>query len=147
MRPACLWCCLQTQVKGQRRSRHCCGLKLPSAVPVPVPVPVSSTLARITQLVRGFSATWKQSVEAMSRDVMRSFTNFKNGTSIIQVRLSPGVSWAVIGADGGGHSLLQMWGCCQLWLGADGARKAFIQKIWKRERKGSSSEGFFMLVL
>lgn len=49
-------------------------------------VTFSSTLVRITQLVRGFSATWKQSVEAMSRDVMRSFTNFKNGTSIIQVR-------------------------------------------------------------
>uniref|UniRef100_A0A3B5KEH5 Vacuolar protein sorting-associated protein 52 homolog n=1 Tax=Takifugu rubripes TaxID=31033 RepID=A0A3B5KEH5_TAKRU len=39
-------------------------------------------------LVRGFSATWKQSVEAMSRDVMRSFTNFKNGTSIIQGALT-----------------------------------------------------------
>ncbi|KAI4890344.1 hypothetical protein NFI96_013739, partial [Prochilodus magdalenae] len=39
---------------------------------------------RITQLVRGFSSTWKQSVEALSQDVMRSFTNFKNGTSIIQ---------------------------------------------------------------
>lgn len=49
-------------------------------------VTFSSPLVRITQLVRGFSATWKQSVEAMSRDVMRSFTNFKNGTSIIQVR-------------------------------------------------------------
>lgn len=42
--------------------------------------------ARVTQLVRGFSCTWKQSVESMSQDVMRSFTNFKNGTSIIQVR-------------------------------------------------------------
>ncbi|XP_065804263.1 vacuolar protein sorting-associated protein 52 homolog isoform X1 [Labrus bergylta] len=44
--------------------------------------------ARITQLVRGFSGTWKQSVEAMSQDVMRSFTNFKNGTSIIQGALT-----------------------------------------------------------
>ncbi|CAI5692111.1 unnamed protein product [Oreochromis niloticus] len=44
--------------------------------------------ARITQLVRGFSSTWKQSVEAMSQDVMRSFTNFKNGTSIIQGALT-----------------------------------------------------------
>ncbi|XP_031441482.1 vacuolar protein sorting-associated protein 52 homolog [Clupea harengus] len=44
--------------------------------------------ARITQLVRGFSITWKQSVEAMSQDVMRSFTNFKNGTSIIQGALT-----------------------------------------------------------
>lgn len=52
--------------------------------------PSPPTPARITQLVRGFSATWKQSVEAMSRDVMRSFTNFKNGTSIIQVSRGPG---------------------------------------------------------
>ncbi|XP_072529400.1 vacuolar protein sorting-associated protein 52 homolog [Salminus brasiliensis] len=43
---------------------------------------------RITQLVRGFSSTWKQSVEALSQDVMRSFTNFKNGTSIIQGALT-----------------------------------------------------------
>ncbi|XP_052440424.1 vacuolar protein sorting-associated protein 52 homolog isoform X1 [Carassius gibelio] len=44
--------------------------------------------ARITQLVRGFSSSWKQSVEALSQDVMRSFTNFKNGTSIIQGALT-----------------------------------------------------------
>lgn len=44
--------------------------------------------ARITQLVRGFSSSWKQSVEAMSQEVMRSFTNFKNGTSIIQGALT-----------------------------------------------------------
>lgn len=44
--------------------------------------------ARITQLVRGFSSTWKQSVEGLSQDVMRSFTNFKNGTSIIQGALT-----------------------------------------------------------
>uniref|UniRef100_A0A3B1IKR6 Vacuolar protein sorting-associated protein 52 homolog n=1 Tax=Astyanax mexicanus TaxID=7994 RepID=A0A3B1IKR6_ASTMX len=43
---------------------------------------------RITQLVRGFSSSWKQSVEALSQDVMRSFTNFKNGTSIIQGALT-----------------------------------------------------------
>ncbi|TRY65737.1 hypothetical protein DNTS_005577 [Danionella cerebrum] len=43
---------------------------------------------RITLLVRGFSSTWKQSVEALSQDVMRSFTNFKNGTSIIQGALT-----------------------------------------------------------
>ncbi|XP_077447521.1 vacuolar protein sorting-associated protein 52 homolog [Stigmatopora argus] len=44
--------------------------------------------ARICQLVRGFSSSWKQSVEAMSQDVMRSFTNFKNGTGIIQGALT-----------------------------------------------------------
>uniref|UniRef100_A0A8C8G4K3 Vacuolar protein sorting-associated protein 52 homolog n=1 Tax=Oncorhynchus tshawytscha TaxID=74940 RepID=A0A8C8G4K3_ONCTS len=44
--------------------------------------------AQITQLIRGFSSTWKQSVEALSQDVMRSFTNFKNGTGIIQGALT-----------------------------------------------------------
>ncbi|KAJ8375205.1 hypothetical protein SKAU_G00057850 [Synaphobranchus kaupii] len=44
--------------------------------------------ARITQLIRGFSSTWKQSVEALSQDVMRSFTNFKNSTGIIQGALT-----------------------------------------------------------
>lgn len=44
--------------------------------------------ARVTQLARGFSSTWKASVESLSQDVMRSFSNFKNGTSIIQVTIS-----------------------------------------------------------
>lgn len=42
-------------------------------------------LARVTQLIRGFGSSWKSSVESLSQDVMRSFTNFRNGTSIIQV--------------------------------------------------------------
>ncbi|CAI5768937.1 Vacuolar protein sorting-associated protein 52 homolog [Podarcis lilfordi] len=44
--------------------------------------------ARVTQLVRGFAGTWKAAVEALSQDVMRSFTNFKNGTTIIQGALT-----------------------------------------------------------
>ncbi|XP_014453158.2 vacuolar protein sorting-associated protein 52 homolog isoform X2 [Alligator mississippiensis] len=44
--------------------------------------------ARVTQLVRGFASTWKTSVESLSQDVMRSFSNFKNGTSIIQGALT-----------------------------------------------------------
>ncbi|XP_060706512.1 vacuolar protein sorting-associated protein 52 homolog isoform X2 [Hemiscyllium ocellatum] len=43
---------------------------------------------RVVQLVRGFAGTWKQSVENLSQDVMRSFTNFKNGTGIIQGALT-----------------------------------------------------------
>ncbi|MBN3295247.1 VPS52 protein, partial [Amia calva] len=43
---------------------------------------------RVTQLVRGFSSSWKQAVESLSQDVMRSFTNFKNGTGIIQGALT-----------------------------------------------------------
>lgn len=45
-------------------------------------------LARVTQLIRGFGSSWKSSVESLSQDVMRSFTNFRNGTSIIQGALT-----------------------------------------------------------
>ena len=45
---------------------------------------------RIQQLVRGFAADWKRSIETLNHDVMQSFTNFKNGTAILQVRLSHG---------------------------------------------------------
>lgn len=41
---------------------------------------------RIQQLVRGFAANWKKSIEELNEDVMQSFTNFKNGTAILQVR-------------------------------------------------------------
>ncbi|KAL0622672.1 Vacuolar protein sorting-associated protein 52-like protein [Plecturocebus cupreus] len=44
--------------------------------------------ARVTQLIRGFGSSWKSSVESLSQDVMRSFTNFRNGTSIIQGALT-----------------------------------------------------------
>uniref|UniRef100_A0A8B9N6T2 Vacuolar protein sorting-associated protein 52 homolog n=1 Tax=Accipiter nisus TaxID=211598 RepID=A0A8B9N6T2_9AVES len=44
--------------------------------------------ARVTQLARGFSSTWKAAVESLSQDVMRSFSNFKNGTGIIQGALT-----------------------------------------------------------
>ncbi|XP_048472593.1 vacuolar protein sorting-associated protein 52 homolog isoform X3 [Rhincodon typus] len=42
----------------------------------------------VVQLVRGFAGTWKQAVENLSQDVMRSFTNFRNGTGIIQGALT-----------------------------------------------------------
>lgn len=44
--------------------------------------------ARVTQLIRGFSASWKGAVEALSQDVMRSFSNFRIGTGIIQAALT-----------------------------------------------------------
>ncbi|XP_036783581.1 vacuolar protein sorting-associated protein 52 homolog isoform X4 [Manis pentadactyla] len=44
--------------------------------------------ARVIQLIRGFGSSWKSSVESLSQDVMRSFTNFRNGTSIIQGALT-----------------------------------------------------------
>ncbi|KAG2469315.1 VPS52 protein, partial [Polypterus senegalus] len=49
---------------------------------------LKSEEARASHLVRGFASSWKQSVENLSQDVMRSFTNFKNGTGIIQDSVS-----------------------------------------------------------
>ncbi|XP_064650085.1 vacuolar protein sorting-associated protein 52 homolog isoform X2 [Lineus longissimus] len=43
---------------------------------------------RVTQLVRGFSEEWKRSIELINQDVMRSFSNFKNGTQILQGALT-----------------------------------------------------------
>ena len=40
---------------------------------------------KVTQLVRGFNSDWKKAIELINQDVMRSFTNFKNGTQIMQV--------------------------------------------------------------
>ncbi len=42
---------------------------------------------RIQQLVRGFSSDWKKSIEDLNQDIMHSFTNFRNGTTILQVSL------------------------------------------------------------
>jgi len=39
----------------------------------------------VTQLVRGFNSDWKKAIELINHDVMTSFTNFKNGTQIMQV--------------------------------------------------------------
>ena len=40
---------------------------------------------RLQQLVRGFATDWKKSIEILNQDIMQSFTNFKNGTAILQV--------------------------------------------------------------
>ena len=40
---------------------------------------------RLQQLVRGFATDWKKSIEVLNQDIMQSFTNFKNGTAILQV--------------------------------------------------------------
>ena len=41
--------------------------------------------ARIQQLVRGFAADWKRSIESLNQEVMQAFSNFKTGTYILQV--------------------------------------------------------------
>jgi len=40
---------------------------------------------KVTQIVRSFSADWKRSIEAINHEILQSFTNFKNGTNILQV--------------------------------------------------------------
>lgn len=42
--------------------------------------------ARINQIVRGFNSDWKKAIESINGQIMKSFTNFKNGTQILQVR-------------------------------------------------------------
>ncbi|XP_036362819.1 vacuolar protein sorting-associated protein 52 homolog [Octopus sinensis] len=43
---------------------------------------------RVQQIVRGFNSDWKKAIEIINQDVMRSFTNFKNGTQILQGALT-----------------------------------------------------------
>ena len=39
----------------------------------------------MSQLVRDFAVRWKAAIEGMNSELMRSFSNFKNGTQILQV--------------------------------------------------------------
>ncbi|XP_013412635.1 vacuolar protein sorting-associated protein 52 homolog isoform X2 [Lingula anatina] len=43
---------------------------------------------RVQQIVRGFNSEWKKAIELTNQDAMRSFTNFKNGTQILQGALT-----------------------------------------------------------
>lgn len=43
---------------------------------------------KIVPLVRGFNNDWKKAIEIINQDTMRSFTNFKNGTQILQGALT-----------------------------------------------------------
>ena len=44
-----------------------------------------SPAEELVRLVKGFATTWKSSMEALNHEVMEKFTNFKNGTAILQV--------------------------------------------------------------
>uniref|UniRef100_A0AC35GC76 Vacuolar protein sorting-associated protein 52 homolog n=1 Tax=Panagrolaimus sp. PS1159 TaxID=55785 RepID=A0AC35GC76_9BILA len=39
---------------------------------------------KVMQLVRSFGADWKRAIEAINHEILQSFTNFKNGTAILQ---------------------------------------------------------------
>src|SRR5699024_861297 len=40
---------------------------------------------RVGDLIRNFNSTWRKSLEQVSRDIMASFTNFKNSNNIQQI--------------------------------------------------------------
>ena len=40
---------------------------------------------KVAPLVQGFAAGWRTSVDLISREVTQSFTNFKVGSTIVQV--------------------------------------------------------------
>ena len=46
--------------------------------------------AKRTQIIRSFGAEWKRSIEAVNNEILQSFTNFKNGTIILQVSILVG---------------------------------------------------------
>lgn len=41
---------------------------------------------KLTSVIRSFSANWKRSIDGINGEIVKSFTNFKNGTNILQVR-------------------------------------------------------------
>lgn len=49
--------------------------------------------ARVGDLIRNFNANWRKALEQVSRDIMASFTNFKNGNNIQQIALTAFVTY------------------------------------------------------
>ena len=45
----------------------------------------ATCVEHIHQIVKGFSSDWKKALDLINQDIMRTFTNFKNGTAILQV--------------------------------------------------------------
>ncbi len=41
---------------------------------------------KVPNIVKSFGVEWKRAIESINQEVMQSFTNFKNGTTILQVR-------------------------------------------------------------
>ncbi|KAI2807176.1 Vacuolar protein sorting-associated protein 52 [Blomia tropicalis] len=48
---------------------------------------------KVGDLIRGFNLNWRKSLEQVSRDIMASFTNFKNGNNIQQIALTQFVQY------------------------------------------------------
>ena len=48
---------------------------------------------KVGDLIRGFNLNWRKSLEQVSRDIMASYTNFKNGNNIQQIALTQFVQY------------------------------------------------------
>lgn len=48
---------------------------------------------RVGDLIRNFNLNWRRALEQVSRDIMASFTNFKNGNNIQQIALTQFVQY------------------------------------------------------
>ena len=48
---------------------------------------------RVGDLIKNFNSTWRKSLEQVSRDIMASFANFKNGNNIQQIALTEFVQY------------------------------------------------------
>lgn len=40
---------------------------------------------KLTSVVQSFESKWKQAIESINSEIVKSFTDFKNGTNILQV--------------------------------------------------------------
>lgn len=49
---------------------------------------LSRHVNKVMPLIRSFNADWKRSMESINQEVLQSFTNFKNGTNILQTAFS-----------------------------------------------------------
>ncbi|KAL1422907.1 hypothetical protein MTO96_021628 [Rhipicephalus appendiculatus] len=42
---------------------------------------------KVIMLIRSFNSGWKKAIDDINQDIMQTFTNFKNGTNILQAAL------------------------------------------------------------
>ncbi|KAI6173973.1 Vacuolar protein sorting-associated protein 52-like protein [Aphelenchoides besseyi] len=48
---------------------------------------------KVTAIIRAFATDWKRSIEAVNGEVLKSFTNFKNGTNILQMAFTQFINY------------------------------------------------------
>ena len=60
---------------------------------------------KLVSVIRSFSANWKRSVEAINGEIVKSFTNFKSGSNILQVGSLERLEYRCCDRDDGSNSL------------------------------------------